>query len=85
MEIKEEFRNDLLKRSEIQAVINSGSNPGVGLGKKMIMEKLKISEDKIAIKNIKSTFGRDSFLIKAFVYDTLEDKEMIEHPKIKKK
>ena len=82
----ENFKNSLLKRREVKVIVESPSNPGFTNALKTISEKFKSQEDSIAVKAVKSKFGRNTFLIDAFIYDSPKDKEMIEpRIKIKKK
>jgi ribosomal protein S24E len=85
MKIQSEFGNDLLKRKEI--VVNKAydSNPGFETVTKEIAAKFKVNEDVIAIRKIGSSFGTDSYLMKAFIYDSVKDKERIEPKKKEKK
>jgi ribosomal protein S24E len=84
MKIIKETKNDLLKRKEIQFVIEAEKNPGFEGSKKVLIEKIKTPEENIAIKFVKSKFGTHEFLIEAFVYNSKQDKEIVE-PKQKEK
>lgn len=84
MNIIKETKNDLLKRREIQVVVESKGNPGLAQAAKMVSEKFKVDENLVAVKELKSKFGRDTFLIKANIYESNENKSLIE-PKIKSK
>jgi ribosomal protein S24E len=84
MKILKEIKNDLLKRKEIQFVIESEKNPGLEGSKKVLIEKIKSPEENIVVKFVKSKFGTQEFLVEAFVYNSKEDKEKVE-PKIKSK
>jgi len=85
MEIVNDFKNDLLKRREVEVVVKADSNPGFENVAKEIAKKFKSSEDTIAVRNVKSKFGRNTFLIDASIYESVEDKEKIEpKPKVKK-
>ncbi len=78
-------KNNLLKRREVKLVIESDSNPGYENSKKLIAKQFKTEEENIAVKNVKSKFGRKTFLIDAFIYDSAKDKESMEpKPKVKK-
>jgi ribosomal protein S24E len=77
-----DFKNILLKRREVKLIIESQSNPGFQNALKIISDQFKESEDKVAVKAVKSKFGRNTFLIDAFIYDSAKDKSEIE-PKIK--
>lgn len=85
MKIEKNFKNDLLKRTEIEAVVEAGKNPGFEAMQKEIAEKMKASEDLVVVRHIRGHFGRDKFLVEAFIYDSLEFKNATEpKPKIKK-
>jgi ribosomal protein S24E len=84
MEIINETQNTLLKRKEVLASLPSESNPGLENTKKSLSEKFKAELDKIAIKHVKNNFGTNEFLVEAFIYESLEDKDRIE-PKVKPK
>jgi ribosomal protein S24E len=84
MEVIHDFRNDLLKRREVKMVVEAESNPGFADAMKIIAEKFKSVEDVIKVNNVKSKFGRNTFLVDSFIYDSLEDRERIE-PKPKEK
>ena len=67
-------------------VVEAESNPGFADAMKIISEKFKSVEEVIKVNNVKSKFGRDTFLVDSFIYDSLEDRERIEpKPKEKKK
>jgi ribosomal protein S24E len=85
MEITQDTKNNLLKRREIQFILESESNPGFEKSRKSVAEKLKTSEENVAIKYIRNNFGSREFLVEAFVYDNKEDKERIEPKKKEKK
>jgi ribosomal protein S24E len=86
MKVLRDFRNDLLKRREIKLVVNAGKNPGFAEAAKMFSEKFKVDDATIVVKELKSKFGRDTFLIDAMIYDSVKDKESVEpKKKVKKK
>jgi ribosomal protein S24E len=85
METIKNFRNDLLKRNEVKVVVTADKNPGLVNAVKMIAEQLKTKEENVVVKELKSKFGRDSFLIDAFVYDSKADREKTEPKKKEKK
>jgi ribosomal protein S24E len=86
METISDKKNLLLKRREVKIIVKDKSNPGNEKAKELIGKNFKADSNQIAIKNLKSKFGRDTFLIDAFIYDTEQDKIMIEpKPKEKKK
>lgn len=85
MKILTDTKNALLKRREIKIVVEASGNPGFEQARKIVVDKCKASEENIVVNNVKGKFGRDTFLIDAFVYDSVKDKETIEpKPKAKK-
>lgn len=80
-----DIKNSLLKRREIKIIIESPSNPGFQYSSKMIAEKYKAPEENVVVKAVKSKFGRNTFLIDAFIYDSVKDKNFIEPKKKEKK
>jgi len=85
MEVIQQTRNELLKRNEIKGIVTSSGNFGFENAMKTVAEKLKAAEENIVLKNVKSKFGRDTFLIEALIYDSKEDREKIEPKKKEKK
>lgn len=75
MEIKENKRNNLFKRQEIEGFVESEKNPGFDAMRKVLSEETKKPEENIDVYNIKSSFGSKTFLVKAFVYDTKDLRE----------
>jgi len=84
MNIIKDFRNDLLKRKEIKVVVPFEKNPGLEKAAEIISENFNVNKEVIAIKALKSKFGRDTFLIESFIYDSVKDMERVE-PKLKVK
>lgn len=80
-----DFRNDLLKRRELKAVVESETTPSFESSAKMIAEKFKASEDAIVVKGVYGKFGRKTFLIEAMVYDSASEKDKVEPRKKEKK
>ena len=78
MEIKEDFKNSLIGRREIVAVVESIGNPGFASVKKDLIKKLGLDEKLIIVKKVGSKFGSKSFDIEAFVYDSVESRAKIE-------
>ncbi|MEM4259273.1 MAG: hypothetical protein QXS38_00735 [Candidatus Pacearchaeota archaeon] len=85
VQIIKDFRNDLLKRREVKLIITADKNPGIQSALKTMSEHFKACEDCIVIKTLKSKFGRNTFLIDAFVYDSAADRGRIEPKKKEKK
>ncbi|MDD5193149.1 MAG: hypothetical protein PHF67_01040 [Candidatus Nanoarchaeia archaeon] len=75
MEIKKNTKNELFKRYEVSIILESDKNPSFSEVKKKLSEKFSKPEDSIDVYNIKGKFGRNTFLIKAYVYDSKADFE----------
>ena len=85
MKVIREFKNELLKRKEVEFVIVAEKNPGFEGAMKALTDKFKVSEDHIALKYVKNNFGKKEFVVEGFVYNSKEDKERTERkPKVKK-
>ena len=84
-QILEEKTNELLSRKEVKVIVEASKNPAVDEAINLLAEKFKTEKDNIAVKLIKGKFGRNTFLINAFVYKSKEDKEKIEPKKKAKK
>lgn len=85
MKILSDNKNDLFKRREIKMIVQHSGNPGFASALKTVSEHFKAHADHIAVHNVKGKFGRDTFLIDAFIYNSKEDKEKTEpKPKVKK-
>jgi ribosomal protein S24E len=85
MNIKKEFRNDLLKRKEFRISREFDSNPGYEKVKQEISDELKIDPGVIFVKKLWNSFGSNNFIIELFVYDSVEDMNNIEVRNKKKK
>ena len=84
MKILKDVKNQLLKRRELDIVVEADKNPSFEEATKTIVDSIKADPENLVVKEIKGKFGRKTFLIRALVYDTKEDKEKTE-PKPKKK
>lgn len=86
MNIVTQTKNKLLKRDEITASLVEQSNPGFAKARTLLAEALKVAEERIALRAVRSHFGSNEFTIEAYVYDSVADKERIEpKPKAPKK
>lgn len=81
MNVIKDFRNNLLKRRELQIIESFPSNPGYQESMKFICSNFDAKEENIVIYQIKSKFGRETFLIDCFIYDSVADKEKTEPKK----
>lgn len=78
MKIIEDKNNELLNRKEIKIIVEAGKNPSMQEAVKIIADHFKTKDENIVVKGIKGKFGRNTFLISSFIYDTKEAKEKIE-------
>lgn len=85
MEIKKEMRNELLKRQEIEVVIESEKNPSFNEARKTIAEKYAKPEENVDVYSIMGKFGRKKFDVKAYIYDTKNDLETIKKLQLTRK
>jgi len=73
MEIKQNIRNELVKRNEFNGILKSETNPNFEAVKKLVSEQTKKPEEAIDVYNIQGSFGSNKFNIKAYAYDSVED------------
>ena len=86
MNVIKDFKNDLLNRREVKLVVEHSGNPGFAKAQELVAAHFKSDAKNVAVKTLKSKFGRDTFLLDAFVYKTEADKIRIEpRVKVKKK
>ena len=85
MKLIEDKNNGLLNRKEVKMIVEAGKNPSYDEALVIVSKEVKAEPDCIVIKNVKGKFGRDTFLVAAFVYKTKEDKEKFEPKKKEKK
>ncbi len=83
-DIIEDKNNEVLNRKEVKIIVEAEKNPGLVRAAELISSQFKASKELIAIKKVAGKFGRNTFLIEAFIYKSKEDKEKIE-PKKKSK
>ena len=85
MKILEEKENQLLKRKEIQIVLESEIVPSRASVEKLISEKFSAKIENMKIKKIQGKFGSKSFKITAKIYESEKDKNDTEIKKKKEK
>ena len=85
MEITKEIKNDLLKRKEVEASVNSMGNPGTDSITKSLSSHFKTDEENIKINTIKNKYGTNMFDVRAYIYESLEIKKKMEPVKKVKK
>jgi len=82
--ILEEKHNGALNRTELKIVFEADKNPSMPEAAKVVADKLKTSENLVAVNGIKGKFGRNTFLISANVYKNAEEMALVE-PTVKVK
>ena len=75
MKIHKDFKNDLLNRREVEVIVTEAKTPSFAEMTKKLGEHFKAPEENIMVENVLGKFGRDTFLVKAGIYDTKELKE----------
>jgi len=78
MNILETTENMLLDRKEIYAEVENTKTPNFDEVKDMISKKLNTTKDNIVVKEVLGSFGKRSFKVTAFIYDTKEALEKSE-------
>ena len=73
MNIKKQIRNDMFKRQEVSLVLEADKNPGFDECRKLISEKFSKPEENVDVYSIRGSFGSSSFIVSAYVYDSLQD------------
>ena len=85
MKIIEDKNNELLSRKEVKIIVEAAKNPSMQEAMKTISDHFKVKDENIVVREIKGKFGRNTFLISAFIYNSKEAKDKIERkPKGKK-
>lgn len=75
MEIKKDFKNELLQRREVQILAECPKTPSFAEVSKTVSEKFKAPEENIMVENVTGKYGRNTFLLQASIYDTKELKD----------
>ena len=75
MKVKKDFKNDLMKRREVEVLVTESKTPSFAEMSKKLSEHFKAPEENIMVEKVGGKFGRDTFLIKAGIYDTKELKD----------
>ncbi|MBS3093038.1 hypothetical protein J4456_00475 [Candidatus Pacearchaeota archaeon] len=70
--MKNEKRNELFKRTEIEFVIESEINPTYEEVRNMVAEKYSKPAENVDVLTVKGNFGKQSFNSIVYVYDTTE-------------
>ncbi|MCL5729962.1 MAG: hypothetical protein M1165_00120 [Candidatus Pacearchaeota archaeon] len=76
MELIEEKQNPLLNRKEVRfKVTELTSPPNMENARKMVAEKLSVSEENVHVEKVAGKFGTDDFTITAKIYGTAGERE----------
>jgi len=78
MKTIEDKDNFLLNRKEVKVLVDSKKNPTYKEAEEILIKEFDSSNDCIVVRRVKGKFGRNTFLISGFVYNSKEDKEKIE-------
>jgi len=79
MELKKNIKNAMMKRHEVSYLVEGEKNPSFPEMIKKISSEMKKPCENINVYGIQGKFGRDTFLVKAYVYDSKEDLETIKN------
>ena len=83
LNVVEEKNNNLFKRREIRATLDSEITPSRTEVLGLVSKKFSCPIENIKIKSIKGNFGTRSFTILANIYDSEKNKDMLELKKKK--
>jgi len=82
---KNQRNNVLMNRQELKLLVETHATPSKKEVAKLVSDKIGKEEELVVVKKIISKFGRQTFLITAFVYDNKEDLMKTEKIKGEKK
>ena len=77
MEQTKNIKNAMMKRHEVSYLVEGEKNPNFSEMAKQISDEMKKPEENINVYGIQGKFGRDTFLVKAYVYDSKKDYDEI--------
>jgi len=77
MEQLKNIKNSLMKRHEVSYIVDAEKNPNFPEMAKLISSEMKKPEENINVYAIQGKFGRNTFLVKAYVYDSKKDYDEI--------
>jgi ribosomal protein S24E len=75
METIKDFKNELLQRREIKLILPSETTPSFEEAKALLEKEFKVKPESTIIKQVQGKFGRKTFLIEAWAYDSVEAME----------
>lgn len=73
MDVKKDIWNDLLKRQELVAELESEKSPSFEEIRNLVAEKSGKPEENVEVRAVKGSFGKRVFVIDAYIYDSKED------------
>jgi ribosomal protein S24E len=82
-EITKETENPLFKRKEIQLSVEAETTPSEKEMLEAIAQKFSTQADNISMKGIHGKFGSKTFTVTANIYESAEEKNLIETKKKK--
>ena len=85
MKTLKENKNGLLKRTELVLELESEKNPRFDEVRKKLAERFSKPEENIDVYNIRGSFGKNTFIIKANIYESKEDFENMKKLEITRK
>lgn len=85
MEKIKEQENSLLKRKEVKLIFEAEKTPSYAEAEEIVSKEFGKEKETIAVKEVKGKFGRNTFLISSYLYNSKEDKDKIEPKKKEKK
>ncbi|MEK6889364.1 MAG: hypothetical protein AABW80_04630 [Nanoarchaeota archaeon] len=83
--MRKEIHNKLLNRKEVELELESESNPGIAKCRADIAKHFKSEENLVVIKRLLSHFGKNNFVVEAYIYKDEANMKAVEMPAKKKK
>src|SRR3989344_3570997 len=77
MNMIHDTHNALFKRKEISFVMTSGKNTSYEEVTTLIAEKNSVPVEHVSVQRVVGSFGKNTFLVHAHVYDSLNDFDQI--------
>lgn len=76
--------NPLLGRHEVMVSFESIGSPSKLIASGEVAKKHGVDAEKVVVRNVKNSYGSQTFIIDAFIYDSVETRDKVE-PKIRVK
>jgi len=85
-EIKEKKENNLLERTEVDAIVSfDGPTPSIQQMRDIVVQKLGCNPDLMVIRKVESSFGMQQVSVRAHIYKSPEKMKTIEEAYVLKK